>query len=1314
MTSAPIWRQPKRLCAITVSGAMLLQAVFPAYAAVSQNPATYIVQPDPNVMFTLDDSGSMNSDVIPDLASNLAGFPSGDSRTFFNDSTAGTKFPMMWVKTNSGTGVDTSTSSRFLRPLYYDGTGESNAAKVTRFLRSSASNPLYYDHRTTYLPWPDPSNDSQRLADADPDAVNIDQDDARVTTRRLNIRNRVDIGSESFWPATYFRYTGTSPYPLGQPFASVNVASNFVKVEIRSTVTSYPRHMVNGVVDDGRTDCGTATSCTYQQELQNFANWLQYYHSRMLMTKGGVAMAFASQQENLRAGFGTLNSSGTVVRGVRQFRSTDRTAFYTSMYGRAASGSTPLRRALDQVGRYFQTTDVNNPWAHSPGSTRDPEYSCRRSFHILSTDGYWNGDDGSIPDPRDRDNFTGAFTPPPAGSTAGYAFTDNPPSGASEEARRFTINPFRDAAGSNAGELSDIAAYYWLTDLRGGTRALANNVPPSRRDPAFWQHLTTFTVGLGISGSGQVRRNSDGSTVVPANEPSTSPFHAHRGKTWLQDDTMRDLVVAHKVALNWPTVSAESAATGDDLIRAAMVGRGRYFSAINPNMLAIGLASALAEATDAPLSQSNLAVWSQELRDDNRVYQATFSPASWYGRLYAFQQGMSGSVNPTPSTALWEASNRMPPPGSRTIYTWNAEGTTPGARLFTWENLNSTQRGHLGNDENVLHYLRGDGSREIQNGGEFRDRFRYVVEGGGATPGVLGDIVNSSPVKGMLDGAGYQRLPVGTPGRDQYAEFRSGTGLSNMINTVFVGANDGMLHAFNTTNGVERFAYVPNSVYNVPRSLNGGNEQKLRMLTQPTYQHRYTVDGSPQLADAFVGPDAATARWRTMLTATTGAGARSLFAMDVTNPAPDGSTTGFSTANIRWEFSEANAAHGADMGHVLSYAHVARMANGRWGVIFGNGYDSASGRAALFVLDLWTGEVIRKIPVGPTPTATQRKNGLSQPNFITRDRVVQYVYAGDLYGNLWKFDLTSADPNDWRPSFGSSPAYEPLYNTGDNRPITVMPAIGLRHDHGGAMLIFGTGQFFDTGDTSTSSTENINLRARQAIYGIWDKPGETSGFSGTTQLREQAIDTSITASTQGLRGTTTALVSYPTQRGWYMQLTSGGERVNVNPQLPNPNDRLSPVFVVANLPAAAVPCTGGGSGVVVGLDPYHGRSPERAAFDADGSGIIDSADNGYNVLSVDRGILTQPVFQSGRSRPGGPEANPQPRVEADVFPDGRTGAKDGGREDSSDPNAGLGGCGNSTSDNLIVGVSDTSIVNARVRLAGSGACPGRISWRQIQ
>lgn len=1290
----------KRVVSLAVASSVLLQPLAPAYAVVSQYPSVFVSQPDTNMVYTLDDSGSMTADAMPDFARCIVGLPNSSSLTDTETNNCarnggnGSTLPSMW---KSGSG--------YLDVAYYQTTN-----RFARYLRSSAGNPLYYDRNVHYKPWPLPTNNLLTLAAANPAAVNIHVSDPSDNGRTINLTRRTNVSGGSgapdneannYWRATYFVYDNPGvPLPQGDPTttANPNYGTNntlgrpiWTKVEIKPSVTSY-------VKSASRTDCAGA-SCTYAEELQNFANWLQYYRSRMLMTKGGVAAAFAKLGSDLRVGFGTLSNPASV--GVRAFAGTDRANFFTTLYNVPSSGGTPLRAAMDGVGRYYQRTGINSPWAHTPGSQTLPEYDCRRSFHILSTDGFWNGAEAASPANGDNDNFTGLFTPFRPDGTTRYAYTDTPAASADPLVSRFAVSPFRDSSGTEGNDLSDVAAYYWREDLRPD---MPNNVSSSARDPAFWQHVTTFTVGLGITGSGSARRASDNTVAIPPAEAastSSSPFRQASGLSvpWLDNDGTREALVSTKTSMNWPSVTDDSRQTGDDLIRAAMVGRGRYLSATNPVALADGLGAALAEAINIPLSLANLAPSSGQVTAGSQIYQATYNPAQWYGRLYSFNQALDGTINTNPDTAIWEASHRLPAPASRNIYTWDGAASAPST--FTWSGLNTAQRAALNGDPRVLDFLRGSAVDEQRNGGAFRDRSRYTPSNSSVAGGALGDIVNGSPIKPSEAGAAFNALPAGTPGQLLYADYRSpsGTHLTNLLNTVFLGANDGMLHAFNRLNGVERFAFVPNAVYTVPRGITGATEQKLNMLSNPAYQHRFTVDGPPQVSDVFFGETDATGRWRTVLNGTTGAGARSIFLMDVTDPAPG--TTGFQPGNILWEFSEANH---PDMGYILSTGNVARMKNGKWALIFGNGYDSSRKQAKLFILDLATGAMIKEIAVGPVLNVGIG-NGLSQPNFTMRDRVAEYIYAGDLMGNLWKFDVTSDDPANWRPSFGSAPEYAPLYTTPDHQPIAVMPTIGFKHPNGGVMLSFGTGKTFEVEDSDPRSTVNVNLRARQAIYGIWDKPGESTGFSGVASLQVQNEVALPGAANNTLTGTSSNTINWGTQRGWYFPLRTGGERVNIRPQIPDPVNPNSPLFVVANTPAEAVPCRGGGTARIFALNVYSGAAPINGVFDADRSGRITSADRGYNVLSVSTGVVTLPLFQT-LGNGGTPTGQPTPEVDpARAWSDGRTGTQDGGREDRA---AGPGPCGGV----MNLGVSDTSTITLPFNQCGEGR--GRISWRQIQ
>jgi type IV pilus assembly protein PilY1 len=1261
-------------------------------------------------MFTLDDSGSMMSDAIPDFLSDTANMINCNNNGCQNSNALGQNnntYPGMW-KNNSN---------------YWSTTYYRSDNVIARYLRSSAGNPLYYDPKVTYRPWPTAANDTVLNANANVAAVNIHVSDPFNAgfTRNLTVRvgaAGADNQATNFWPATYYVYNGATPLPNARPNTALNVQASFTKFEVKPGVTAYPRAST-------RADCaGTVgpTGCSYAEELQNFANWLQYYRSRTLMAKGGVAAAFAQQGTNLRVGFTTINTGATVSLGVSTFTGAARSSFYTTMYTAGGSGGTPLREAMDQVGKYFLGgTSRGNPWAEDTARAPTAADSCRKSFHILSTDGFWNGNNATAPANANNDTFATTETTPPQPGGGTFPYTDSGTPGTL--AARFTVNPFRDNNTSNVNTLADVAAYYWKTDLQGGTGSsatLANRVGVSSRDPAYWQHLNTVTVGLGISGSGTVRPVDttlstidpvSGDYVVSTATPVSSLFYPYRGKPWLSDPDLRDLLVAQRTPMRWSTATADAATTGDDLIHAAMNGRGRYYSATNPTALATGIGAALAEATNQNSAFASLGLAStNETTTDNRLYQAIYNPLGWTGRLYAF--GLSnGSFSTTVGNELWEASRAMPAPANRNIFTWNPAAATPQGSLFTWTGLNATQQAALGpatgtgstvaERQDVLEYLRGSAAQEAQNSGPLRDRVRDTP-----TAGVLGDIVGGSPIKGPSAGGGYARLPTSTArnqaARTTYPLFRAAeaSGLDSpvrdLIRTVFFGANDGMLHAVNANDnpadpyyvasqrGVERFAFVPNSVFSVPRTTYNGNTstvKKLYELSRPDYTHLFTVNAPPQIADAYINPNVGNSTgWKSVLVGGTGAGSRGIYALDVTNPAVGAAADQFNTSKVLWEFSEAQ---NADMGHMPSYPHVALMRDGTWVAIFGNGHDSTNGQAKLFVVDLETGQVIWQQAVG-----TAGGNGLSQPNFLlNNNREVMAIYAGDLRGNMWKFDVSSPTRANWSVAFGGNP----LFTTPANQPITVMPELEQFPNTQQAMVIFGTGKLFDTQDTSTDTNVNVNL-TRQAIYGIWDN--EASRVTALTQLTEQTI---LPGSTNGFFRTSENPIDWGTQRGWYLRLANGtGERVHVNPLIPV-KGRAVPVFVIANTPSNEV-CNTGGSSRVFALDPITGRTPGFSVFDVNRDNSVSGADGRNNVFFVSSGVISSPRFLTTLYSGGVVGEKPGSR--------GQTGALEGGVEFGTSAASECVSTGR-----MIAGISDTSAVNEKVRL---GECKGRVSWRQIQ
>jgi type IV pilus assembly protein PilY1 len=1230
---------------------------------ISQLPSIYSIPPNPNVMLTLDDSSSMYSDVIPDLSS--TGIPAA----ILSDPNSGhgyPGFPNMW-----------GPGSLYMLPQYF-----SQAEPTARYLRSAAGNPIYYNPNATYKPWPLANNDRLLHPNAQPNKVRISVSSPLISGVPENSGGTVypehyvdltrALSDNVTWPGTYFVYTGRVPLTIGYINAPENVIGSFIRFEIKPG-SVFPR-------GGGRTDCrgpiGPA-GCSYAEELQNFANWLQYYRNRRLMAKGSVANAFAKQGPNIRVGFGSINSRPVVRLGVRDFSNADpanqnRRNFFNDLYTLDNGGDTPLRLATDEVGKYFQTTTADSPY----GALNTTKNTCRRSFHILATDGFWNGWPVTGPASQNNDDFsTGSGKTPakPDGTTYTYSDAVPPMNGNDPLLGRFTLSPFKD---THANTLSDVAAYYWRTDLRPDMK---NTVSSSARDPAFWQHLTMFTVGLGMkSRSNSVSVN--GSGTIPAAQ-AVGELSGLAGLSWLVSPRSRDYLVNNRIAATWsdPSGGSSGDALSGDLVHTALSARGRYFSATDATSFTNSLSSALAEVADQTLSQSGLASNIQELSTATAIYQATFSPDRWKGYLYAYSQNrLTGEVQKKPP--LWEASEKMLGFASRNIAT-NTGNVVPGAgnlnqgRNFVWAALTSAQQAAL-QSPNILDFLRGDWTGEMDHGGALRDR-SHTQNGAGVVGAALGDIVNSSPVRGpdAQVSYGYDRLPTGDPAGPAYAAFLGRRSI-NLSNTIFVGANDGMLHAFDTATGIERFAYVPASVYEVPRSSSSGqSERKLRMLADPSAEHRFTVDGTPQVGDAYLNRS-----WKTILLSATGAGSRSIFALDVTNPAA------FTPSQVLWEYGEVGNADN-DMGYVLATPHIARMRNGQWAAVFGNGYDSANGRAALYIVNLENGELISKIAV---PAGVGTGNGLSQPRLLVNtQREVVAAYAGDLKGNLWKFDLSSPAKTSWKLAFADgSPLIKAVSTApaGGVQPISSMPAI-TQHptEKDAVMVVFGTGKLFEASDNAI--TGNINLSAGQSLYGVWDKIGELSGTS------RSALEVQTLGPVQASGYTTTSSnpVDWTQKRGWVMDLTPRtGERVHIAPR-----QVFDVVFFTANTLVDSDPCINEGTGKLIAIDPATGMKP---SFNVFGLGAV----VGSNVFIHKEGILSRMLFHR---KDGGSDERTQGCK-------GASGVLDGSCELDANTQK---SCAEVKGE-INVGSSDGTILHPSTDavVAMGLSCKGRVSWRQLQ
>jgi len=640
---------------------------------------------------------------------------------------------------------------------------------------------------------------------------------------------------------------------------------------------------------------------------------------------------------------------------------------------------------------------------------------------------------------------------------------------------------------------------------------------------------------------------------------------------------------------------------------------GSAYAAPDGTTLKDALNSIFTNATTVSAS-SSVASNSTSLNTSSLIYQAQYNSKDWSGQLRALKLNQStGAI----ASTQWDTNSVYPPTGTRKIFSYNPV-TTSGID-FNYDDMSAAQQLSLKlaseTDGTIaklrVDYISGGTTNEI-GGSSGTNYFRKRNK-------LLGDIVHSSPWFTGAENFGYSTLP-GTEG-SSYATFLSSKALRTKM--LYVGANDGMLHGFNATTGKESFAYVPASVIG-----------KLTKLTDPAYGkalgHDYFVDGAQRAGDVYVSNS-----WKTFLVGVTGAGARAVYALDVTDP------DNFDENSVRWEFNETND---ADMGFSLAEPTIARMANGKWVAIVPNGYNSTNNKAVLFILDIATGNLIRKISTKAGSSTSP--NGLSTaiPVDTDGDHNVDAIYAGDLLGNMWKFDVSdSTDVTNWKVAYGSIAAPEPLFvardSIGNRQPITAKPQVGL-HPSGGAMVYFGTGRFFAVNDQIVGS--NPQVQTYYAIRDIFTNGASTPVARSNLQQQSILFETS-----SGYRITSANAVNYATKSGWYMDLKppasapAQGERV-VGVSLLR-NDRI--VFVT-RIPNSNTCSTGGTSWLMemdavsgsrlilpafdLGTDGKFDANDTLAVFDTNGDGTIDSKDKvPPSGKRLDGGATTPTVVQDG-------------------------------------------------------------------------------------
>ncbi len=802
-------------------------------------------------------------------------------------------------------------------------------------------------------------------------------------------------------------------------------------------------------------------------------------------------------------------------------------------------------------------------------------------------------------------------------------------------ANNYTATTCTAGAGGTSNTLADVAEYYYVTDLRdsslgnctgvgtvggitygpGGDVCL-DDVPTSNLDKQTQQHMTTFTLGLGARGS-MVFSPIYQSLTAACNPATDGDFCAIYTGVTASGATANDgsTICSWQASgtCTWPVPSSGSINNIDDLWHAAVNGRGAYYSATDPSTLATGLASTLA-GISARLGSSAAATTSNPnvSAGNNFVFSSSFMSGDWTGEVTRESINLTtGALNCSGSPVCnpivdWSAQGALDTlaaqtagGGSRNIYTYNPSASTYTGdpawlnsgmlKSFIWANMSATEQGYLNNisglsqytsltsaqqtaaaGANLLSYLRGD----ISNYGTY---YR-------ARTHILGDVVNSK--------IAYVGQPSFSYGDTNYTTFASTTQRNSMV---YVGANDGMLHAFNAGgatitagdgSGYEAWAYIPDLV-----------ESNLYLLADMSYAtlHRFFVDGSPIVGDicpqtlpstcsaSVIGTNYSSS-WRTILVGGLNDGGAGYYALDVTDPAKP---------QALWEFTDPN------MGYSFGNPQITKLADGTWVVLLTSGYNNVpapngpqstgDGVGRLYVLNAYTGALIRTISTGVgsvgTPSGLARIS--ARVNNPSSDNTALEVYGGDLLGNVWRFDINN--------NVGSSlQNYEAQLivtlqdSSGNVQPITTKPEVGIVSNQ--VAVFVGTGKFLGTSDLTNTLV--------QTMYGIKDpltvsttaSPGtaiysspqaSTCSLTTTTNcfVQQTAVDTTcpsgspatICSAGYPVRTGSSKSVNFSTQYGWYINFPSSGERDNTDPIL-----ALGTLGFTTNTPSTANACSVGG------------------------------------------------------------------------------------------------------------------------------------------
>lgn len=1107
-------------------------------------------QAKPNMMILLDDSRSMNYDYMPDDASYNANrfgrYTSQCNGVYYNPDIVyeppvhadGSSYPNArfeaalmdgfaslnaQIKNLSGNSfidnqaVNLSNNTRQTVPLQFRATTRAVLGAQTFDVQSNSTQALGHASFAVGTRLDLQGNGARNMSGVVTAWTYTPSTDRGLLSIDVRSVGGANLSAANTWDAViagqfYFQYRGHEPALAYAYDSRARLINNLLRQQCNQNRTARRNTNANSNVFESV----SVTSTSPEAIKTNYANWYSYYRTRELLMRTAMGKAINQLDETYRLGFMTINQPDMTrdrleFRNIEDFTARKKADIYDSLYLSSTVGSTPLRLALSRAGQYYANKVRNQGY--------DPiQYACQRNYVMVTTDGYWNSSSGE------------------------------------------------NLSGRSINTLADVAAYYYNTDLRtpelnncvsgsSGLNVCENIVPPNGRDDAAHQHMTTYAIGMGVNG--------------------TLPY----SKTYLTDatGTYADILAGR---LNWPTPSQNSPTAVDDLWHAAVNGRGIYYSAQNATELAesiTGVIEAMQQATGAA-SGTSTSTLELVQGEDNIAYEASYTTLQWTGDVKAHAIDANTGMPDEDAAPLWSARNQLDQavPAQRQIFFHRAGalaqfdlnnlpdeqknlflnrcGAAAAARLSQCQNLSTQAQERINQGDLLVNFLRGDRRNEASNASSPLFRTRVSV---------LGDIVNSKPIH-----VGAPPFMYGDAG---YTEFKAQQ--ANRQRVIYVGANDGMLHALDAATGNELWAYIPTAV--MP-NLYKLADSRYGTVNHP---HQYFVDGKTVQGDVYINN-----QWRTILVGGLNAGGRAYYALDITDP---------SRPSFLWEFSNPN------LGQSFSDPIITKLQDGSWTVAFGSGYNNTNpgdNRGRLFIVAADTGQLLRNIAT--SAGSASQSAGLAKINVwrsSNSNNTAERFYAGDLLGNIWRFDV------DGRYAPFNSALLLAQMRDANGMPQPITTEIKLRDMNKKTMLGVATGRLLGTTDISHAQTQS---------FAVFEDPLLATGL-GVLRNHQKMKKQVISGLAPNQPGQATILTEAEADLlqdhiGWWVDFPSVGERVNI------PMEWLGGALIVATAIPEGDVCKSGGSAWI-----YHFslETGEIEGFELSSSSLI----VGLSVVTNDTG-----------------------------------------------------------------------------------------------